>query len=554
MKKIFIAVFTLFYIGMFSSYFAQSAVQKGLDAVTENAVKAQLDFLASDWTEGREAGTKGNMMAADYIASMLKVYGIEPAGDEKLIYPSREERRRGVQPAKETTYFQTFSLVHNEPGEFSKLQMIEEFEGVKKTISFSPNADFALRAGAIGMQTASEIVFVGYGLKDEKNNYNDFEDVDVKGKFILRVTGFPGQRNEESETYKKFKPEGRYGIYRLRREKNKTASEEGAIGVLEVDLSGRNNFVKPENLPVRFNGANFEGKDQLRPGQVGSLSLLEDNIENSFVTVNIMKRVANVIMQNSGIDLSEFEKNMEINPKSSSKELEGKQINLDFEVESKLYVVWNILGKIEGKNPNEVVVVGGHYDHVGENNGFIWNGSDDNASGTVGVLTLAKAFAASGIKPEKTIIFALWTAEEKGLLGSKYFVDNFDKNKKILFNLNYDMISRDDDNDSLKNKCTFTYTENYPKLEENSKNYIKEFGINLDVTFEPRERPGGGSDHAPFSAVNIPIAYMMAGWHDDYHEYTDHTDKANIAKIAEIIKLGFLNINTIANSENFFEK
>ena len=88
--------------------------------------------------------------------------------------------------------------------------------------------------------------------------------------------------------------------------------------------------------------------------------------------------------------------------------------------------VRNILGIIEGKNPDKFIVLGAHYDHVGIGNGYIWNGADDNGSGTVGVMTIAKAIMATGEKPENSIIFAFWTAEEEGLLGSRYYVRNPD--------------------------------------------------------------------------------------------------------------------------------
>jgi Zn-dependent M28 family amino/carboxypeptidase len=124
--------------------------------------------------------------------------------------------------------------------------------------------------------------------------------------------------------------------------------------------------------------------------------------------------------------------------------------------------VRNIIGIIEGTEPDQVIVLGAHYDHLGIGNGYIWNGADDNASGTVGVMTIAKAISESGKKPRKSIIIALWTAEEQGLLGSEYYVKNPGYPlKNLRLNMNFDMISRyiaDNDPD----KVIMTYTESCP--------------------------------------------------------------------------------------------
>ena len=165
-------------------------------------------------------------------------------------------------------------------------------------------------------------------------------------------------------------------------------------------------------------------------------------------------------------------------------------------------------------------------------------------------MTLAKAFAETGVKPKRTIIFALWTAEEKGLLGSYYFVQHpYKPVQNIITYLNYDMISRDDEKDSLGLECSMTYTKANPQLQEMSEKYNKELDLGLKIEFEASEKPGGGSDHTPFAEKNIPIFYFMAGWHKDYHQPTDTPDKADINKMVKIIKLGFMDVWEIANSQ-----
>jgi Zn-dependent M28 family amino/carboxypeptidase len=189
-----------------------------------------------------------------------------------------------------------------------------------------------------------------------------------------------------------------------------------------------------------------------------------------------------------------------------------------------------------------LIVLGAHYDHLGMHDGYIWNGADDNASGTVGVMTIAKAFMSTGIKPEKTIVFAAWTGEEMGLLGSSYFVQNPIKPlENILININFDMISRDSKSDTLKNKCSMGYLKNYTFLEELTDQNNESYGLGLDLRYWKSEGGRGGSDHAPFSEKGIPFCFFIAGFTTDYHQPTDEVEKVNFDKMSKIIKLGFLN-------------
>jgi Zn-dependent M28 family amino/carboxypeptidase len=207
-----------------------------------------------------------------------------------------------------------------------------------------------------------------------------------------------------------------------------------------------------------------------------------------------------------------------------------------------------VVGVLPGKDTTEIIVIGGHYDHLGIHDGWIWNGADDNASGTVGMMTIAKAFMASGEKPEKTIVFCAWTGEEKGLLGSRYFSDHPYNDAKMLLNLNYDMISRDNTDDTLGVMCTMNYTRAFPVLEELTSKNISDYGVNLEVNYRPADRPGGGSDHASFSRKDIPVIYFEAGFPPEYHQPDDHIELVNLEKMTNIIRAGYLTTWDLANS------
>ena len=148
----------------------------------------------------------------------------------------------------------------------------------------------------------------------------------------------------------------------------------------------------------------------------------------------------------------------------------------------------NVMARIEGKNPNEIVVMGAHYDHLGVDplldGDKIYNGADDNASGVSAVLQIARAFLESGVKPERTIIFALWDGEEKGLLGSEHFVLTYPDLSKIKGYINFDMIGRNN-NEAKPKHVVYFYTEAHPAFGEWLKNDVEKYGLQLEPNYRP---------------------------------------------------------------------
>ena len=214
----------------------------------------------------------------------------------------------------------------------------------------------------------------------------------------------------------------------------------------------------------------------------------------------------------------------------------------------------NVLAKIEGKNPNEYVIVGAHYDHLGLDplldGDQIYNGADDNASGVAAVLQIARAFLATGVQPERTVIFAFWDGEEKGLLGSEYFVQSCSFVKQIKGYLNFDMIGRNND-ESKPRHVVYFYTEAHPVFGDWLKNDIKEYGLKLEPNYRPWDRPVGGSDNASFAERDIPVIWYHTDGHPDYHLPSDHADRINWEKTVDITKASFLNMWNLANEEKY---
>ena len=214
----------------------------------------------------------------------------------------------------------------------------------------------------------------------------------------------------------------------------------------------------------------------------------------------------------------------------------------------------NVMGKITGKKPDEIVVIGAHYDHLGLDplldTDKIYNGADDNASGVAAVLQIARAFVTSGVQPERTIIFALWDGEEKGLLGSEYFMQTFSDPKKIKGYLNFDMIGRNN-KENVPEHVVYLYTAGNPIFETWLKNDIAQRGLKLKPHFSAWKQLLSGSDNRSFAKRNIPIIWYHTDGHPDYHLPSDHTDKINWEKTVDITRAAYLNLWNLANEKTY---
>lgn len=508
--------------------------------ITKEAIQAQLEFLSSDWTEGRETGEKGIFLAGDYVASMFKFSGIKPGGD----LPQRRMRRMGSgqpqQPSR--SYFQNFTLLEPVPDGSS---LISVKKG-KKELFFQENIDFQISRASVSEKFSSSVVFVGYGIENEEFGLNDFSGIDLKGKIAIRLSGYPGQNDTASVLYKKIMKD-RMAAYQLSRNKNEKIEKLGALAVIDIDL----------NTDVSRNWGEVKEDMNLSPNESSWRSdwsrMRLDNPDalNEPVNITVTRKVANAILDGTGLDLEKYEADAASGAEFKPVDLKTTFVGIDVKVKSKRVKVRNVVGMIEGEKKDEIIVVGAHMDHMGMSGGRVWNGADDNGSGTVGVMTIAEAFSATGVKPKRTILFCAWTGEEKGLLGSEFFTLNptIGTINQFRFYLNYDMISRDSPNDEKGVNCGVTYTKAYSKLEEITKKNAEDYGINLNLNYRPSDEPRGGSDHTAFTEQKIPIMYLMAGFPKEYHTAEDHVELVNWDKMLEIIKLGFLNMWEIANSD-----
>ncbi len=214
----------------------------------------------------------------------------------------------------------------------------------------------------------------------------------------------------------------------------------------------------------------------------------------------------------------------------------------------------NVLGMIPGRKSDEYVIVGAHYDHLGMDplleGDPIYNGADDNASGVSAVLQIARAFVQSGQQPERTVIVAFWDGEEKGLLGSRAFVQSFAAIDRVKGYLNFDMIGRNHD-ESQPQQFVYFYTEAHPAFGDWLREAISQHNLQLSPDYHPWDNPIGGSDNSSFAQEGIPIIWYHTDGHPDYHQPSDHADRINWSKLVDITKAAFLNMWNFANEKTY---
>jgi hypothetical protein len=544
MKKLLLIIVVL---SLISGSFAISQISpkdKGLQSITMDAIKGQLEFLASDWMEGRETGEKGYYLASDYVASMFKVFGVAPAGDAAI---SSGQRRSRIQPGpsavREKSFFQNFTLIETIPGGSSYLTVKKN----GREFTFDEGLDFTIGRGAISTKFEAPVIFVGYGLVDKANGIDDFAGVDVKGKIVLRLSGFPGSNDITSPMYKKLIGDNMRAQFDMMRKKTEALTNAGAAGAIDISMNS--------DIAKRWGVYKFD--NNLSPAENTTRTLPRMRIDtkeisSSPVSLTVTEKIINLLLKDSGLDITKYEKDAAAGlVRFKPVLLPGTSASVNINIKSRRINVRNVVAMIEGENSNEFVALGGHLDHMGTANGNIWNGADDNASGTVAVMTIAKAFAASGVRPKRTILFCAWTGEEEGLYGSEYFTmyPALGKIADYKFYMNFDMISRDVATDTARNMADITYTKAYPKLEEISKTFKDQYKINLNLKITSEDSPSGGSDFQSFADNKVPVISWEAAMHNDYHRPSDQVNLVNWNKMLNIIKLGYLQMWEAANSE-----
>ena len=467
-------------------------------------MKSDVAFLAADAQEGRAPGTKGIEASADYIAASFQESGLKTA-------PGADG------------YFQPFTIRGNpvlaDPAPLAfKGPGGAEIELEKGT--FQP-----LAIGSGGTLDGVPIVFAGYGIsaKDEskKLDYDDYAGIDVHGKAVLIIRREPQLDDDKSPFGGK-----QTTSFATFAHKATNAFQHGASAVLIVnDLAS---LKGADDSLIRFVAAGTE--------------------ENSPVPFIMLTRSeADKLLAASGQPkLETLEKEIDADLKPRSRPLEGWTLTGSIQIERKGVTTRNVIGVLEGAGPSseETIVVGAHYDHLGHGgmtsgslaflSRDIHNGADDNASGTALVMELARRLAKRPDPLPRRIVFMAFSGEEKGLLGSRHYVEHplIPLDKTVMM-INFDMVGRLNE----KSELTIVGTGSTTGIEE-----IVD-AVGSAAGFKVKKVKGmsdgfGGSDHESFYLKGVPILFPFTGLHADYHRPSDDTERINFAGMTRIADFG----------------
>lgn len=509
-------VFLLLIIGLFflSCASVDGTVELGLNKISVENIQKNISFLASDSLKGRNTPSPELDIAAEFIAQKFREYGLKPING---------------------SYFQRVEFVRVDLGDVNNFVLLKNGE----RINFEIGTDFVPYNFGEG-EIEAGIVFAGYGITAKEYGYDDYQGIDVRGKIVVVLRDEP-QEMDTSSIFNGARPT-RYSFPRY---KVQNALEHGAVGVIILPDPLNHMILKPRghawprlfrslpqtSLPIQL--------AYLQRGSIPAVEAGERFINEVFGDVQVLK---------------DIQRSIDETLKPRSFEIENVRIKININFAKEYVYANNVVGFVEGsdkKLKDEIIIVGAHYDHVGyfspsvmgsAEKDSIYNGADDNASGTVGMMEVARAFGLSRTKPRRSILFIAFCGEEKGLLGSRFYVDNplFPIEKTIAM-VNLDMIGRNSIDSLIL--IGWSYSDDMRKLvEEENKAIGFKFSYN-------GERDFSRSDQASFARKGIPVIFFHSGEHQDYHKVSDEVAKINFAKIERVAKLCYRVVYKLANSE-----
>lgn len=477
MKKLFFLLPFLFV----HSYLPQQA-----KLIREESLMKRIEFLASPELQGRLAGSDGYTSAAKYGANEFQKAGLKPIGDEK--------------------YFQYLQVEYNHvlPGE--EFSVIRSDGSERKCVL---GKDYIYRGFTGSGNITAPVIFCGYGISDSL--YDDYKSVDVNGK-IAMVFKYQPKWNIENKGWKNGNP----------REKARVAFQHGAVGILFVSFP---NDEKPQ-LPI---GSVISGSG-------------EQNI--NFPELHIDIPIADEILKGTGFTLKDLQTKIDSTKNTFSISTENKvkiKVKTDYVKEKK---TMNVVGLLEGKDDklkNEFVIIGAHLDHVGGQGGKVYfPGANDNASGSAAVMEIAQAFAEGKIDNKRSVIFVLFTCEEQGLYGAKYFANHLPvKQEQIVAMMNMDCVGFGDSIQIGNGKSAPQLWQIAKQIDANNDKMM------IDATWN-----GGGADATPFHDKEIPAIYFVTkNSYGHLHQLTDKPETLNKTLYQQITKLAFLTVKEIAEGK-----
>ena len=412
---------------------------------------AHVKFLASDEFKGRKSGSPEYRKAAEYVAAEMQKAGLKPGGENG-------------------TWFQ--DVPFKNWTDFEQPIRLEVVSPSRRVYFAGRGRDFTPVSGTGSGTAKGGLAFAGYGVVSEKDGWDDYAVLNVKGKIVLVMPDLPASFGNDAKNEWNFE------------KKVKTAAAKGAIGLIEMDLTTPGAQAGPR---PRF--------DVLRPGQC----------PEGFVVMRAGRGFLGDVFYLVGKSWKDLVSKTLRLKKSMTVDL-GAEVEMEAHFVSGERIAPNVVGVLPGTDPKlkgEALVIGGHLDHLGIGlDGWVYPGADDNATSTAVILETARALAAAGYKPARTIVFGAWAGEEIGLQGSRYYTEHpvIPLEKTVLY-MNIDMVGTGD-SDLLVGGMT-----EFAELYE-----IAKRGLDVDTIKKLRPRLNyRGSDHTSFWGKNVPAVSLRTG-------------------------------------------
>jgi len=490
-------------------------------SISADRMRADLQFLSSDALEGRLSLRRGSEVAIQWIAS--------------------EFAKAGLKPAAGNSFLQEFALMEFR-ADRNESYLIAGSRRESVTSLF-PN-DVTVRA---------PVVFAGFGITAPEFGYDDYAGLDARGKIALVFDHEP----QEDDPRSVFNGTGntRHASAHV---KILNAQRHGAVAVLLMNEPNRKHPTSGERM-ARVPGS------QDRSRRVASQAIAGGEIKIPLVSVS--DAAAAELLRSAGRTPAALQSAIDRDLKPQSMPLSGPPAEVRIVIgERRRALTANVIGMLEGSDPElkkETIVFTAHYDHDGASDTAIFHGADDNGSGTAGVVELARAFAASPARPKRTLLFAIFAAEERGLLGSYYYTAHplrpLDTTRAVI---NFDMIGRNEtpspqtdglmaiDQDTT-NELNLIGTINTPDYREIVEAANKRVGLRLNYKWDADAALGifQRSDQFPFALHDIPAVWWFTGFHPDYHQASDTVEKINFGKMEKIVRLAFLTGQALADGK-----
>ncbi|HPQ97969.1 MAG: M28 family peptidase [Lewinellaceae bacterium] len=486
--------------------------------ITVDDLRRRLTYFASDEMEGRELGTEANHRAARYLADELQKMGIQPYAPGK-------------------GYFQSIPFYGTD---WTDLYLEVDGTSYQNLVDYY---SFIRLNSPLPRLEDNEVVFLGYGIEDPK--YSDYKKAHVKDKVIVILSGEPvdAQGNSRITGTKEQSAWSKAILRKLTLAKNK-----GVKAVLIVDEAITKD-IADNSRQLRSNA--------LKMGEPENPDLNSEYANHLYISPAIFEK----LIGNQSAQVAKARKRIDDAGKFKPVALKTK-ITLAQNFAEKEYPFENVLGYIEGSDPklkDELVIVSAHFDHIGRNGDVIFNGADDNGSGSCTVLEIAEAFHAAqlaGHGPRRSVLCLWVTGEEKGLLGSRYYTEHpvFPLENTVA-DVNIDMVGRVDA--KYKDNPDYIYVIGSDRLSTalhqiNEDANAKYTQLTLDYTYNADDDPNRfyyRSDHYNFARKGIPAIFFFNGTHPDYHRPGDTVDKINFVKMQKVATLIFHTAWELANRD-----